>query len=689
MTAANLKLAEVHMETGMQDIYDYDYLDGHLDNEHSVNDNNVQDSDSDIQAQIDDNETSCNTSIIDNAQLNAVYRRQSSFSVQAICKVLCALNNVTYSPVFRTQMSIAFDMYLDLLRRVEHLVNTALGRTTPQWHLQHACPPCSYNLENEVHLIPSGIQAMDGNQSMKRMPLAAADNRTFTSDYDIGNENVDLFKDDVKRSCRSAKGKHKLGDSDSPFDDDEVICSNNWKASHAISEDTIRVFDQIGIYISACHHGLVQTYAEMHQSGELAKYGLATLNHLLTNFGDDLLVGCDIACSFTSTVNNSSLSKWAHQCHLQLLLNSFHGYAHERKCQLVYHPMYHTSVGLEDMETCERVFSASNSVARGVHHASHFHWGQFLDLHFQQWDEDKYLELSNFLYNNYKQALKIINDVTPVIEAYKSSTGYTSVIIEMWHSEEAAFLAKATKESSEDTLCVAYVPETLTPVGTLKLVDHAHILATEKDRRKIICELHLAENTASDLEYCLGLVERWVDTDSEYVETLNYINNCTFIRIVEKLESLTINNTLKKYNELAPKQTPPRPQLSKADITRYAWLSDFELLKHAREDILHKPWTNPLNREMAAKHYKLKAAHEEIICLNVEIQRLATWVDDEDNLLLRVMENLQSEDPQLAYLILQMKLRRQRINNVHRVHLHAIYALPGYTGYKTPGRTRL
>ncbi|KAF8528434.1 hypothetical protein BU17DRAFT_38233 [Hysterangium stoloniferum] len=195
----------------------------------------------------------------------------------------------------------------------------------------------------------------------------------------------------------------------------------------------------------------------MHRSGELAKYGLATLNHLLTTFGDDLLVGCDIACSFTSTVNTSSLSKQAHQCHLQLLLNSFHGYAHESKCQIVYHPMYHTSVGLEDMETCEHVFSASNSVAWGVCHASHFYWGQFLDLQFQQWDEDKYLELSNFLYINYKQALKIINDVTPVIKAYKSSTGYTSVIIEMWHSEEAVFLAKATKESSEDTLHVAYV----------------------------------------------------------------------------------------------------------------------------------------------------------------------------------------------------------------------------------------
>lgn len=46
----------------------------------------------------------------------------------------------------------------------------------------------------------------------------------------------------------------------------------------------------------------------------------------------------------------------------------------------------------------ERVFSASNAVARTTRYATQYHWTQALDLHFQQWDDDKYRELSKFFF---------------------------------------------------------------------------------------------------------------------------------------------------------------------------------------------------------------------------------------------------------------------------------------------------
>ncbi|KAI5992333.1 hypothetical protein EDC04DRAFT_2510429, partial [Pisolithus marmoratus] len=49
---------------------------------------------------------------------------------------------------------------------------------------------------------------------------------------------------------------------------------------------------------------------------------------------------------------------------------------------------------VKDLETCEHIFSSSNNMAPLICHASEFHWKQFLDLHFSQWDSDKYLELS-------------------------------------------------------------------------------------------------------------------------------------------------------------------------------------------------------------------------------------------------------------------------------------------------------
>ena len=125
-----------------------------------------------------------------------------------------------------------------------------------------------------------------------------------------------------------------------------------------------------------------------------AKYPLATLNELLGAFGEDQGVGYDIGCSHRATVKASSISQKAERNRLVLVVNAFHGHAHNRMCQLRHLPLYLFGFGIEDLETCERIFSASNHVARLIRHASLFHWRQFLDLHFDQWDKDKYLELS-------------------------------------------------------------------------------------------------------------------------------------------------------------------------------------------------------------------------------------------------------------------------------------------------------
>lgn len=92
----------------------------------------------------------------------------------------------------------------------------------------------------------------------------------------------------------------------------------------------------------------------------------------------------------------SSLAEKAELYDFIMVVNAFHGHAHERRCQLRNHPLYIKGVGLEDFEICERVFSSSNAVAVLIRHASYFHWIQFMDLHFRQWDKDKYFELSEF-----------------------------------------------------------------------------------------------------------------------------------------------------------------------------------------------------------------------------------------------------------------------------------------------------
>lgn len=125
-----------------------------------------------------------------------------------------------------------------------------------------------------------------------------------------------------------------------------------------------------------------------------AKYGLATINNILDTFGPDQAVGYDIGCVHKITVAASSISEKARDLRLQVAVDAFHGHAHNRLCQLCNHPLFLKGFGLEDLATCERIFAGTNPATRLIRHASHFHWLQFLDLQMDQWDKDKYLELS-------------------------------------------------------------------------------------------------------------------------------------------------------------------------------------------------------------------------------------------------------------------------------------------------------
>jgi len=99
---------------------------------------------------------------------------------------------------------------------------------------------------------------MDGNNSAKRMANAgSADLRIFPSRYMIPPDQVDVFKDDV-RLRPGERGADQL-----------TFCTDNWKAANSTEENTVRVFEQTGIFLSACRHGIIQTVTEMRRSGEL------------------------------------------------------------------------------------------------------------------------------------------------------------------------------------------------------------------------------------------------------------------------------------------------------------------------------------------------------------------------------------------------------------------------------------
>ncbi|KAH7917838.1 hypothetical protein BV22DRAFT_970049, partial [Leucogyrophana mollusca] len=669
-----------------------------------------------------------------------IRRRQASFSIQAITKVLCALHNVTYSQHLRDQFSIAFDVYLSMLREVQKKCNQALNRAGPDSRLRHACPACTYVVQNEPKLIPSALRCMDGNNSAKRMEGSGpTDHRTFESQYFIPDAEVERFKDDVR--LRPGERPSAPGDPEPDTNStDPDLCSSHWKAANVSEENKHHVFEQTGIFLSACRHGIVHTIAEMRRSGELAKYPLATIKKLLDVFGDNMAIGSDIGCSLQKTVKASSIGVQAARQHLMLAVNAFHGWAHDRLCQLRNHPLYLKGFGLEDLETCERVFSASNATAPLIRHASHFHWRQFLELHFMQWDKDKYLELSRFLFNNYVQALTIIRDYTAELTAFKTSTNTQDQDFEHWMFEEFNYLLSVAREPEQDAMLVVYVTEldklckaqaaygavtsvqfmTYSPghfTSSSGLSHTAQQVSKDNEARRRAAQrrLEFQMHVVDDIECKLEISERWTTNHPEYIRVAEYARQREFIRVVEHLESLvvqrlfelakanlaatgkcyklrkhiakaiarrsgTIRAALNKYNELAPLQTPRRPTLTYSQVISYASIGEFALLKYSRYDVLTKPWSDSTKREIAIKHFKVQRAREELIRLNVEIRRLHAWVDTEDKELRSVMVALKATDPFIAAEISLLSAEQRRVNDIHRMRLTRIYALEGYSG---------
>lgn len=99
-----------------------------------------------------------------------------------------------------------------------------------------------------------------------------------------------------------------------------------------------------------------------------------------------------------------------------------------------------------------------------------------------------------------------------------------------------------------------------------------------------------------------------------------------------KTRSKAIRTALKKYNDLAAKMDPPAPILQWKDVMNYAFIGEFDLLHHAysHDNISQRLWALHINREIAAKYYKVKCARDEIVRLNVECRRLRTHIRDEE-----------------------------------------------------------
>ncbi|KAH7904735.1 hypothetical protein BJ138DRAFT_1106572 [Hygrophoropsis aurantiaca] len=691
------------------------------------------------------------------ANYRQVHRTCPRLSIEAQCKALCHLHNSTnqrqmpYRPYLSSQFSAAYDIYLEIIYRVDGQIKAALHHDTPNWRLLNACPPCFYQLKDEPELDIAYLVTMDGNNSLKRWGswlyggTPRSDSRKPRSDYWLSPEAVDRFKDEVTSKPRIPNSNDvpldDWEDSDSTTDSPMFDCVKRWRnAGPEQRKKVFQVYDESGVFIAACRHRFVLVACDMIRSGELAKYPLAVVNELLTVYGKDGGCAYDIGCAFAKTLSNSSLGQRARASNFKMMVGAFHGHAHNRKCQLEWHPTYIKGTGHSEGEGCEHIFSSSNNLAPGTRHASSFHRHQAMEEHFAFWDADKYASLSNFLRNHYREALTAIRTLETELATIKATYNLSDDDFLTFFAQEKIYLNGLQQPPVKDRLNVRYV-EILdelgrcrtewdlareaannalntAPIGSGFDQVHAMLLQTRKRVDTAYAKLQNAEGFASHMELQLGIEKRWEIGCPEYNKYKDEASLCSYRAALDELERLVvmrlfelsklslsgtgyklrqqigkalhrrsqaIRNAISRYNAQAVAVNPPRPMISWKEIADYTFLGEFDLLRQSRSDVRHEGWTKPAQREATVKFFKLQRAREEIARLNIEIRRLRTAIHDENIATTAAIADLLKTNPPLALELKRQWQTRVGVNAMHLYRLDQIECLPGFCGTRGIG----
>ncbi|KAH9913659.1 uncharacterized protein B0H18DRAFT_887915 [Fomitopsis serialis] len=669
-----------------------------------------------------------------------LHRACPRLSVQAQVRALCYLHQVPFQKHLIKQFSDAYDVYLDIQYRVDKLVDTALGRDTPHWRMLNACAPCLYKLEDEPELKYSLMVTIDSNQSLKliddafRHGTARADPRTARTDIwlspaemNVDNRTIasgpapdnlrdlDLHSDDVQWL--------NLADSENGKIEASVdVCVERWRnAGPEARKKMFALFAMTGIFVCLCRHGQLLILCDMIKSGELMKYPLAIVDKLMDVYGPDVLVAYDIACTFTKTLAKSFIGPKAWQHRMAGVVPAFHGHSHNHGCQVHWHPLYMDGVGKEDFEGCKRCFSESNSLASGTRMSSVFHREQAIEEFFWSWGEQKHSDSGTFIYNNYRQALNIIEEDGRVLAALLAELRVSVADLEQYLKDKRQYLRNRRSEPPEVTRKVEYLEQ-------LKDLEHniTHNGYTNKDAGRVranrtnAVKRYLAvDDLCVEFKNQLGLDVRWMPGSTEYQEASKLLTIREYQRSLDELERLivqrlfeltklgmsgvgyklrekigkalkaraeAIRKALNRYNAKAAKLNPPCLPLTWTEVVGMVTLADFDLLRETRDNIQKQPWAQTSHRRAMNLHFNIKWAHEEIAQLNVEIQRLLTFMYDEHADYHLAIQQVTATVPDL---VCELKERWRYRSSIHAriaAHLQQTSQLRGFSGNILTGR---
>lgn len=164
----------------------------------------------------------------------------------------------------------------------------------------------------------------------------------------------------------------------------------------------------------------------------------------------------------------------------------------------------------------------------------------------------------------------------------------------------------------------------------------------------------------------------------DYKSLLSGVKLRTHIAKALKTRSKAIRSAVSDYNRVAAKFQ--RAQLDIETILQYISVGEFDLLRGNQYDYTAIPWMRPTERDVAARHFKLQRAKEEITRLNVEIKRLLAYIRHEEKVWEDLISKLKSTTPCLAHQAAKHLKRFLCLNQTHVSRLARLTLLHGYTG---------
>ncbi|KAJ7779311.1 hypothetical protein B0H14DRAFT_2962618 [Mycena olivaceomarginata] len=580
--------------------------------------------------------------------------------MQAFVHRICDLHGIAPHPYLGQQFSVSYDIYLSIHAEVDRRVKAALGRGAPI-------------LEGETPLKLPLITTQDRNNSMERFwrreweePYLGAtallcaskerkDNRVVPGDFFLPREEgMDVLMRGFEEGAEQDEG---------------AGCDEQWEN---MKEDT-------GIFPALCRHGFMLVIADMVKSGELVKYGLAVINHLIRMLGK-VAVSVNIGCKMGRMVKaHHRLSQLAFENHFKCLIGSFHGLGHGRLCQVSNLATYVEGMGLEDCEGCESWFSKSNALASTTRYSTVFHRHQAIATYIQHADTcDAYQGLSIVIGNKYRCALKIKAGLPALQDTMQSLNVELRDVFEKWLAKEKRgemlemeYYQKLVNWQEHER-CVREMRELATPFIPPS-TDALYAKAAKETRRVETKQRHAFEvavkslGAMQDLELKLGIMTRWEPGSEAWVKAAKMVSSRRYQHALDQLQGLVVarmfelskvnmsgtgyklrkhiakalqahskavRTALEHYNVAASAMTPTKPLLSWDEVVGYAFLAEFDLLREGREDIRTEPWALPAGCAAMDQHFKILRADEEIAQLNIEIPHLVTFMANEEDFLI-------------------------------------------------------